>query len=391
MTPNPNKRQHPPTAIGALLNKYAISLHDLAQCLLIEKVEFNSRSTLHRMVHGKISLDLQRKLHPPTARCLSKFLVSRGLAKSEIDAELLAVFTEGEYQPMISQRLELSSALQRHFGLTADPFSHPPQSRDEVFISAPLQEVIDRVLDAIKYQGFVAVTGEIGSGKSTLRALVEDHAATQPNLRIVWPEFFDMRNVTPMQIAESILAAFDVSPIPGTSVKRGRAVKELLSRLYQDGTRVAIAFDECHRLNDSALSSLKNFLEMSSGGFQRYLGVLLFGQPVFEARLRDTAFREIFERIVPVKMPDFRDSARGYLAHRLQLVGGDIDTLFDDQALDLICSQSSTPLALGNITNEAFVVSHGFGNTTVIGAAIATKMFFPPSERHQGFALRRAS
>jgi hypothetical protein len=77
---------------------------------------------------------------------------------------------------------------------------------------------------------------------------------------------------------------------PGSAVRRGKAVRDLLARLYSDGTRVAIAFDEIHRLNDSALSSLKNFLEMSSGGFQRYLGVIMLGQPQFEARLRDHVF-----------------------------------------------------------------------------------------------------
>jgi type II secretory pathway predicted ATPase ExeA len=208
-------------------------------------------------------------------------------------------------------------------------------------------------------------------------------------MRVVWPEFFDMKNVTPMQIAEAILTAFDVAKIPQSAVRRGQAVRELLARLYQDGVRVAIAFDEVHRLNNAALSSLKNFLEMNSGGFQRFLGVVLFGQPIFEARLREYQFREIVERVVPLKMPNFSDSAADYLQHRLHLVGGDTNKLFDAEAVDLICSQATTPLSLGNIANEALKISmESFNNKQVIGSAIKTKMFF--EKKQQAFSLRKA-
>jgi type II secretory pathway predicted ATPase ExeA len=263
---------------------------------------------------------------------------------------------------MISQRIELSPDECRWFGFKdregrpVDPFTNPPQSKEEVFISPGLQHVIDRVVDAVRYQSFVSVTGDIGSGKSTLRALIEDHVAENENLHIIWPEFFDMKMVSPMQIAQQILDSFGAH-CPGSAVRRGKAVRELLARLYSDGDRVAIAFDEIHRANDAALSSLKNFLEMSSGGFQRYLGVILLGQPQFEARLRDHKFRELVERIVPLRMPDFSDAAADYLAHRLKLVGVKTADIFDADAIEMITRQSTTPLQLGNIANEALRIS----------------------------------
>jgi type II secretory pathway predicted ATPase ExeA len=389
--PNPHKRQHPMTPVGQLLNKYAISLEQIKQCLVEEGVRFSSRSTLHRLVHGKLSPEMREQLHPKLIRCLTKFLIARGLDKTEIDQQMLLAFEQGEYQPMISQRLELSPQAIKFFGLKKDPFTDPPQSRDEVFISSSFRQVIDRVVDAVRYQGFVTVIGPIGSGKSTLRALIEDQIADEDQLRIVWPEFFDMKNVTPMQIAEAILTAFD-SPVPGSSVKRGNAVKSLLARLYKNGIRVAIGIDEGHRLNDKALSSLKNFLEMNSGGFQRYLGVVIFGQPVLVARLREPAFQEIYERIVPVHMPEFGQAAADYLRHRLQIVGAKLDDLFDEDALDLICRQATTPLALGNIANEALKVSmESFNNKRVIGSAIKTKMFFENRKDQQGWTRRKTA
>ena len=389
LQPNPNKRQHAPTPIGQLLNRYAISLENIKQCMLEEGVRFSSRSTLHRLVHGKCSDEMKSEMYPKLISCLTRFLVARGLDKTEIDQQMLLAFEQGEYQPMISQRLELSPQAVKYFGLQKDPFTDPPRSRDEVFISPPLRQVIDRVVDAVRYQGFVSVIGQIGSGKSTLRALIEDQIEAESNLVIVWPEFFDMKYVSPMNIAESILVAFD-SPVPSSSIKRGNAVKSLLARLYKNGTRVAIGIDEGHRLNDKALSSLKNFLEMNSGGFQRYLGVVIFAQPILTARLREPLFQEIYERIVPVHMPEFSTSAADYLAWRLNLIGAQIDDLFDDEAVELIAGQAATPLAVGNIANEALKISmEQFDNKKVVGAAIKTRMFF--ENRPQGFKLRKAS
>lgn len=380
--------QRSTSPLAAFCSRHGITFAKLVK-LCSRDGQLPGRTTCFRLVNNKAGKVIEDQLFDALAKNLPDFLFAKGLDKAEIDQQMLEIFERGEYQPMVSQRLELSPEAQNFFGLSDDPFSKPPQSRSQVFISPALQKIIDRVIDAVRYQGFVCVTGEIGSGKSTIRALIEDHVAEHPNMRIVWPEFFDMGRVSPMQIAESILHAFDVARVPNSAVRRGKAVKDLLTRLYQDGVRVAVAFDECHRLNDSALSSLKNFLEMSSGGFQRYLGVVLFGQPVFEARLREYHFREIVERVVPLKMPDFTDAADEYLQHRLRIVGGDLEKLFDPEAVDLICRQATTPLALGNISNEALKISmESFGNSRVIGAAIKTKMFF--ENKQQSFSLRKA-
>jgi type II secretory pathway predicted ATPase ExeA len=378
----------PSSPLEAFVRKHEISLSKLAT--LCGKDTPPSVATMHRLLKNQLSPFYARQWMHGLAGKLPNFLINKGLDRSDIDRELSEVFQEGEYQPMISQRVALSRKAVKHFGLSSDPFAHPPQSRDEVYISPALQEVIDSIFDAVQYQGFVCVTGDIGSGKSTLRAMVDDKCERDRNLRIVWSEFFDMKNVTPMQIAEAILRAFDAE-VPRNAVRRGKEVKELLASLYQDGIRVALGFDECHRLSDATLSSLKNFLEMSSGGFKRYLGVVLFGQTIFEGRLRDRRFRELLERIEMVRMPEFGSTADKYLAHRIQLAGGDVRRLFDADAIKLICGQATTPLSLGNIANEAMLISMDeFKNTQVIGAAIKTKMFFE-TNNVPAFRQRKAS
>lgn len=393
-TPNPNKRQHPQTPIGRVLNRYAISLHDLAQCLLAEKVEFNSRSTLHRMVHGKISDEMQDRLYPATARCLSKFLVARGLDKTEIDAELTAIFTKGEYQPMITQRLELDADTCRWFGFLdpddrpVDPFTRSPRSAEQVFVSPTLQKVIDRVIDAARYQDFVLVSGDIGSGKTTVRAAVGARLEAQSDTKIVRPEFYQMERISPMQMADAILDACGVEKMPNAAVRRSRRIYKELAAIYKGGDKISIDIDEGHHLKPATVSALKNFHEMGSGGFQRYLGIVIYAQPSLLKSLESAAFREILERIVVIQMPGgqdeqsaklkippFRPDTAAYLSHRLKYVGKTVDELFDAEALERICTPATTPLQLGNIANRALTIAYQLQEKRLLGSMLSEKNF----------------
>lgn len=378
--------------LAAFCRRYQISRSQLSEIAGGEQNDA-SKSTMQRLLHDEITdADYKARLRKILAANLPLFLFSSGLSASEIDRELLQIFDTGEYRPMITERKILPKNTQDFFGLSDDPFSKSPGSRSEVFTSPALKDTVDRVIDAIKFQGFVAVTGEIGSGKSVVRSIVEDYVASTPNLRLIFPETFDMARVTPANISRAILEEFEASHIPNDAVSRAKKVKKLLAGVYKDGVRVAIAFDECHRLNETALSSLKNFLEMNSGGFQKYLGVILFGQTSFKTRLQEEKFREIFERVTPVQMPEFAASAFDYLAHRLALVGGDATQLFDQDAIDLITRQANTPLALGNIANAALIVSkNDFNNQKVIGAAIRTKMYFANTSEPKAFAAKQRS
>lgn len=397
--PNPTKRPHPSTPIGKVLNKYAISLSELRDCLNAEGITENcSRTTLHRMVRGELSVEIQQRIYPKVSTCLKKFLINRGLDAGEIDAELTRVFTEGEYQPMIINRVALSDQECEYFGLitmidgkptAVDPFKHAPRSRDEVFFPAELREVFDKLVDAVKYQHFIAVLGPIGSGKTTLVAMLEDHVADEHNnLKVVWPKFFDQSKISAYEIARTILRDCD-SEVPGRAAALGQAVTNRLRSLTQNGVRVALGIDECHRTARPTLSSLKNFHEMSSGGFQRYLGIILLGWPEFEAVLEESQFQEIRERVEVIRMPDFKAIAPGYLEHRFSLIGKKASDYFDDDAIDYISRNAETPLGLGNIANNALrITRRAFDEKKVTGAAIRTKMFFESATATPAFRRR---
>lgn len=336
-----------------------------------------SKSTIENFLKGRLDKAKETELRKVLAKNLPDYLLFSGMNPLEINENLSRIFTEGEFTEMVTQRVQLTPTAQNWFGLSADPFGINLSGLGDVFISPQLQEIHDSIIEAIKFQGFVSIVGDIGSGKTVLRSWVEETVANDDRLELIFPENFDMAKITPSSIARAILEHFDYGRIPIDGGSKTRAVKKLLAERTKS-TRIAIAFDECHRLNLTTLSSLKNFLEMNSGGFRRYLGVILLGQPSFQTHL--TKSREIAERLHTIEMPNFQHSAIDYLSHRLSLVGGDLEELFDEDARTIIAKNASTPLQLGNIANKAMLTvmdPNTYGQKKVIGSIINSAMNLP--------------
>jgi type II secretory pathway predicted ATPase ExeA len=316
---------------------------------------------------------------------LLRFLTASGVSEEEAEAEIATVFdTEGD--AMFAPRTTLHLEAQEFFKLRRDPFTGDPRSRAEVFSTPQLDRVAGQVEDAINYQGFVVVLGEIGSGKSLLkRRTVETVEKSNGRMRLFFPEFFNMDRVHSGSIVTYLLRALD-QPVPSDLVMRAMKLKQVLANLSEQGVHVALGFDECHQLHDRLLTALKNFWELGSGGYDRFLGVVLWGQPQFEGRLRDHRFREICERIEMVKMPPFDKVAFEYVSHRVKLAGGDAEKLFEREAVKLLAKQGATPLALGNLCNAALLKAYSMNERKVVAALIKSE-----SDEPQVRGMRRVS
>jgi type II secretory pathway predicted ATPase ExeA len=310
-----------------------------------------SKSQMSRLLNNQIDdSQMESEIRQILAQNLPAFLFQKGLTSTEIDQQLSEIFTEKEYQKMISARTTLTRQTQQWFGFSDDPFALIPQSRDEIFVSPELKVIFNRVVDAMKYQHFIAITGEIGSGKTTLRMMIEDYLLNHPDLKLIVPETFDMSKVTASAIMREMLEDLGEFKLPRSPVAQAKMLKRVIVE-KSSNYRISLLFDEIHRVNEFTLPTLKNFWEMLRQGFSRYLGIVLLGQPQFEAELNKMP--EIKERLEVIQMPKFQASAIDYLRHRIALVGGDADTLFDPESLEMIARQANTPLALGNVANTA--------------------------------------
>lgn len=385
-------------AVAEFCHRYSISLSTLAG--MTNGVRF-SRTEAHRLVNCKSFNVTVDRVFPALYKAFGEYLATtRNMTDTEIEAELASLFDPEETTKMIANRCPLSPDAIRHFRLNRDPFDvdHLPQ-RDELYTNDAIESVVGRLKDAVLYQRFVAVIGGVGTGKTLLKLRVADEldGLSEPGAiatgyssktKLLYPEFFDMEEVTVHGIANKILAELG-QKIPQNKEARVTRIREVLTQMQQEGIGVAIILDECHRLRDKVISSLKNFWEMTNGRSSRLLGVILFGQPSFvDSRLRDVKFKEIRQRVQIIEMPAMNGSSRDYIAHRLRLAGGDIDTLFEAKAIERIAINAHTPLALGNLTNEALMEAYRLEEPQV---SASFEMFKKLSTGQQVLGMRRSA
>lgn len=315
-----------------------------------------SKSSVHRMLRGIAGVSFAEKARPLIVQGVTQFLKDHRAGNFQIRAELKAIF-EGELEPMTTPRRILPFEAQRYFGLRCDPFSlnADPRNPEEAFTSKDLDRLAAQIEDAIRHQGFLCVIGEVGAGKSLLKArIIESADKSKGKLNLLWPKFAEMGRVTSGAIVNFVLESFNQQP-KRRLVSAQRQLEELLENFSDQGKYVAIAFDEAHHLNDQTLSALKNFYELGVRGYEHYLGVVLFAQPRFFSRMEDYRFREIAERLEIVEMPELSKNAWEYVSHRIRLAGGDAAKIFEPEAVRRLAKRSPRPLALGNLCNAAMV------------------------------------
>ena len=327
-----------------------------------------SKTTIHRLTleDSTLSPNFLEQIRPHLINEVRRFCEERGVEPAEITETLSSIFQE-EFEPMITERSKLDYDVLDFFGLDRDPFAleADPRSPEEAYTHKDLDRIVRRVEDAIKYQGFIAVIGPVGAGKTSLKNRVADKLNKQGKTRLLWPRFADMKRLNAGGIVHFILEEFGQKGRARLPLAQ-RQLEHLLEQMSDAGERVALCFDECHRLDDRTLSALKNFYELGTGGYVKFLGLILFGQPSFKHRLRDEQFREITERVEIQDMPSIAKAAADYLGHRLALAGGSVEKLFEPAAISIIASQASTPLALGNLANRALIEAYKKGEKRVL-------------------------
>ena len=346
-----------------------------------------SKSSAARICQGTADIRFVEKIKPSIIEGLTHFLsTQKGLTHDAIKAELLTIFRPEDLLPMIAQRTALPFSVYSHFGLRRDPFAleNDPRTLEQAFSTPALDALVTRLIDAILYQGFVAVVGDIGSGKTFLKKRLVETVGRNERTRLLWPKFANMERVHSSHIVSFLLESFE-QPTRRSVVANQRALEEFLQHQTERGLRVALGFDECHHLSDATLTALKNFYELGAG-YDRYLGVILFGQTRFSGRMQDYRFREMAERVELIEMPPLGRHAAGYLAHRVRLAGGDLDRLFDKAAVNRLAAQASTPLAIGNLANQALIRAHRAGERRVPADLINAD----DSDEPQVRAVRRA-
>ena len=219
----------------------------------------------------------------------------------------------------------------KHFGLHEAPFKITPTT--EFFYGGGQR---GEILHALKYgidvgEGIMAVTGEVGSGKTMLlRTLLSQ---LDENINIIYI-------ANPSLSGREIL--YNICEELGLKASESRPdtvhiLQNYLIEQHTNNRRVIAFIDEAQAMPEESLEEIRLLSNLETNR-NKLLQIILFGQPEFEEKLRQQNMRQLRERIT-VKMnlkPFGRDDVREYIATRLRVAGYNGASMFANDACRLI-------------------------------------------------------
>jgi type II secretory pathway predicted ATPase ExeA len=215
-----------------------------------------------------------------------------------------------------------------HFGLHEKPFSLLPDPR---FLYAGRTHAM--AMHMLEYglaeqTGYVVLTGEVGTGKTTLLRHLLRSVDNHVLIGLVTNTHSSFG-----ELMKWIMLAFDLDYTDKDAVTQHQIFTDFLIERYAHGQRVVLIVDEAQNLGREALEQLRMLSNINAES-DHLLQLILVGQPELRQLLGNNSLRQFVQRIsidYHLKPLDREDTA-SYVRHRLETAGGDPD-VFDSVAL----------------------------------------------------------
>jgi type II secretory pathway predicted ATPase ExeA len=253
---------------------------------------------------------------------------------------------------------------QTHFGLSQAPFNITPDP-SFLYLSASHREGLAQLSYGIRARkGFVVLTGEVGTGKTTLiHALLNDLNGSAQTalifstivssadlLRSVCEEFGLVEPKRPLGEIHDYLVSLN----------------EFLLESYRKGENCALIIDESQNLSAEVLESIR-LLSNFETSKDKLLQILLVGQPELAVRLNSPELRQLKQRVMlrhHLRALSLQECCE-YVSNRLKVAGGN-RPLFTPNALESIHSYSTgIPRIVNVLCDNALLTGYALGRKEI--------------------------
>ncbi len=268
-----------------------------------------------------------------------------------------------------------------HFGLAEKPFSLSANPKF-LYRSPTHRRAFDRLLAGIRRrEGLIVLTGEVGTGKTTVCRAVID-ALDRRTFSAFVPDPF----LTREDLLKAVLVDFGV--VSADDIKAGRlqgSSRQDLSHLLYEFLRsiapldafAVVVVDEAQNLALPVLEEIRILTELESG--EKLLQVVLVGQPEFRAHLALPEMRQVNQRVsVRAELsPLDADGVRAYVSHRLSVAahGAPSGVTFALDALDAVWRASGgVPRLINKICDRALEDGHAAGIAAIGPAQVSAAL-----------------
>lgn len=204
-----------------------------------------------------------------------------------------------------------------HFGLSDYPFRITPDT-DYLYMSAAHSRAKAYMEYAIfNREGFVVITGEIGSGKTTLIKKL----LSEIDENVLVAKLFQTQ-LDEVELLQAILVEFGLNPFSARKVELLNMLNQFLVNSYLDGKQILLVIDDAQNLSKRVLEEI-TMLSAVETQKEKILHVILVGQPELNHKLESADMEQLLQRVslrYHVR-PLVFEEIQGYVEHRLAVAG----------------------------------------------------------------------
>jgi general secretion pathway protein A len=234
---------------------------------------------------------------------------------------------------------------QEFYGLREKPFSTTPDPKF-LYLTVAHQEALAQILYGVRERkGFIVLTGQVGTGKTTLLHTLRQRLNGQAAVSFVFSSTLAFED-----ILEYVLEDLGVAKGPASPAQRLMALNNFLIDRQRIGENTVLMFDEAQNMAPGTLEQIR-LLSNFETPTDKLLQILLVGQPELKEKLQLPELHQLKQRIglrchIP---PLTAREARHYIRNRLWIAGADDLDVFTESAVGRIAEYSGGIPRLMNI------------------------------------------
>jgi len=219
------------------------------------------------------------------------------------------------------------------FGLKENPFNVNPDPR-YLLLTKQIEEALTGLMYGIQTRkGFITLTGEVGTGKTTLVNRLLDWL----HHRRARTAFLFNSRMNSSQLFDFILAEFEIHCDSKSKSQQLMKLNHWLLDRYRAGETVVLIIDEAQNLTFPVLEEIRLLTNLETAT-EKLLQIVLSGQPELEEKLKLPELRQLRQRIMLrcKTSPLSKEQTQEYMEERLRIAGASSTPIFSKAAMEMV-------------------------------------------------------